>query len=333
MRKAFIDSLCTLASKDDRICLLTADLGYMALEPFEKRFPNRFLNVGVAEQNMIGVATGMAEAGLLPFAYSISTFAALRPFEFIRNGPVLHRLPVRIVGMGMGFEYGHAGPTHYGIEDVGALRTMPGLQIIIPADGAQTATALHATAGSGPVYYSLGKDDKASVPGLNGRFEVGKLQIVRPGSSKTALISMGSVSVEAAAASYELAQSYGIDTRMAVLSSFNPDPIEDTVNFLEGVTQVITVEAQTISGGLGAFVGSVIAMFGLACRLWPIAIRVSPDGTSGSQMDRWKKYGMDRASILQAVLGLQEPGMTSPDLAALGAVHQPLTSDLVSKKW
>jgi transketolase len=323
LRKAFIDSLCDLAARDERVCLLTADLGYMALEPFRERFPHRFMNVGVAEQNMIGVATGMAEAGLLPFAYSISPFAALRPFEFIRNGPVLHRLPVRIVGMGMGFEYGHAGPTHYGVEDVGALRTMPGLQIVIPADGAQTGTALRATAGSGAVYYSLGKDDQATVPGLNGRFEAGRLQIVRNPRSKIALISMGSVSVEAAAAAEEFYSSRGREPKFAVLSGFNPDPVEDAIEFLDGVAHVITVEAQTISGGLGAFIGSVIATFGLACRLWPIAIRVSPDGTSGSQPNRWKKYGMDRGGILRTVLAAEEAGFMSGSLAALEAVHQP----------
>ena len=104
MRQAFVATLCDLAAADERIVLLTGDLGYMAMEPFRDRFPARFINAGVAEQNMIGLATGLAEAGLLPYAYSIATFAALRPFEFIRNGPVLHRLPVRIVGMGMGFE-------------------------------------------------------------------------------------------------------------------------------------------------------------------------------------------------------------------------------------
>ena len=322
MRKAFVNSLCDLAARDERVCLLTADLGYMALEPFRDRFPHRFLNVGVAEQNMIGVATGMAEAGLLPFAYSISPFASLRPFEFIRNGPVLHRLPVRIVGMGMGFEYGHAGPTHYGVEDVAALRTMPGLQIVIPADSAQANTAIRATAGSGPIYYSLGKDDNATVPGLGGRFEAGRLQVIRNGRSKVAIISMGSVSVEAAAAAVELAEVHAMEPRFAVLSSFNPDPVDDTARLLDGVSHVITVEAQTISGGLGAFVGSVIATFGLPCRLWPIAIRVSPDGTSGSQANRWKKYGMDRAGILQTALAAQEAGFMTGDLTVLEAVHK-----------
>ena len=148
MRKAFIDSLCELARVDERVLLLTGDLGFMVMESFRKNFPKQFINMGVAEQNMIGVATGLAEAGFLPYCYSIATFASLRGFEFIRNGPVLHRLPVRIVGMGMGFEYGHAGPTHYAVEDIGALRTLPGLTIVIPADSAQAASTRRMSSGS-----------------------------------------------------------------------------------------------------------------------------------------------------------------------------------------
>jgi len=97
MRRSFIEALTELAAIDDRIVLLTADLGFMALEPFADRFPDRFFNVGVAEQNMIAMATGLAEAGLIPFVYSIAPFSVLRPLEFIRNGPIYHFLPVRIV--------------------------------------------------------------------------------------------------------------------------------------------------------------------------------------------------------------------------------------------
>ena len=105
MRITFIDTLTALAAHDDRIVLLTGDLGYLVVERFAERHPNRFFNVGVAEQNMIGLATGLAESGFVPFAYSIAPFALLRPFEFIRNGPVLHQFPVRIVGVGGGVEY------------------------------------------------------------------------------------------------------------------------------------------------------------------------------------------------------------------------------------
>src|SRR6185369_6333724 len=112
MRRDFVRALIRFAEADPSVVLLTGDLGFMALEPFAERFPDRFFNVGVAEQNMVGVATGLAEAGFRPFVYSIATFAALRPYEFIRNGPVLHRLPVGIAAVGCGFDYGPQGSTH-----------------------------------------------------------------------------------------------------------------------------------------------------------------------------------------------------------------------------
>ena len=296
-----------MAATDERIVLLTGDLGFMALEPFRDRFPSRFFNVGVAEQNLIGLATGLAEAGFIPYAYSIATFATLRPFEFIRNGPVSHHLPVRIVGMGMGFEYGHAGPTHYALEDICLMRTLPGLTVVIPADSAQTRTALDRTKVlPGPVYYSLGKDDRAVVPGLNGQFELGRIQTIRKGPD-LAIVTMGSLTVEVVAAADDLA-SFGISATVVVVSNFNPDPTDDLEVLLTGVPHVISVEAQAISGGLGALLGQVIGTRGLACRLWTLAVRVSPDGFSGSQLDCWRRHGLDRSAIVncaRTALGLQ----------------------------
>jgi transketolase len=303
MRQAFIVSLCELAAEDARIVLLTGDLGYMVMEPFRERFPGRFFNAGVAEQNMIGMATGLAEAGLRPYCYSIAPFASLRPFEFIRNGPVLHKLPVRIVGMGMGFDYGHAGPTHYALEDIAALRTLPGLAIVVPADSGQASTAIKETANlAGPVYYSLSKDDRQVVPNLNGRNGQGKIQIVRFGGD-VALIGMGSISAEAVAAAEELA-AVGVSATVAIVSGFNPDPASDLAELLAGFRFAVTVEAQTYSGGLGALVSSVIATEGLACRLRILAVRESPDGTSGPSAERWRKYGLDRESITRNALAL-----------------------------
>src|SRR3974390_2091985 len=133
MRVTFVQTLADLACSDPRIVLLTGDVGFMVLESFVARDPDGFFNVGVAEQNMIGLATGLAEAGLMPFVYSIVPFAVLRPYEFIRNGPVQHRLPVRIVGVGGGLEYGINGLSHYGLEDIAVTRVQPGLTVIAPA--------------------------------------------------------------------------------------------------------------------------------------------------------------------------------------------------------
>src|SRR6476659_9557800 len=200
MRGTFVRALVEIADSDPRVLFLTGDLGYTVVEPFAERHADRFFNVGVAEQNMVGTATGLAEAGFIPFVYSIVTFATLRPYEFIRNGPVWHRLPVRIVGVGGGFEYGAQGLSHHGLEEVGVMRVQPGMSVVAPADHEQMATALRATWNvDGPVYYRIGKDDKTVVPGLRGRFRTGHAEVVREGDH-LALITMGSVATEATAA-------------------------------------------------------------------------------------------------------------------------------------
>src|SRR5947209_176297 len=167
MRAAFVSSLVNLAERDPRIVLVTGDLGFMALEPCAEQFPDRFVNVGVAEQNMVGVATGLAEAGFIPFAYSIATFATLRPYEFVRNGPIAHQLPVRMVGVGGGLDYGHNGISHYALEDIAIMRAQPGMTVIAPADADQARSALDATWDlDRPIYLRLSKEG-AAVPGLD----------------------------------------------------------------------------------------------------------------------------------------------------------------------
>ena len=183
MRTEFVEALVESAVADEMIVLLTGDLGFNALEPFADRFPGRFFNVGVAEQNMIGIATGLAEAGLIPYAYSIATFASMRPYEFIRNGPVLHELPVRVVGMGGGLDYGHNGVTHFAVEDIGLMRAQPDLTVLAPADADQARRAVEACADiDRPVYLRLERHSKG-VPGLEGRFTLGRAQLVGDGAS------------------------------------------------------------------------------------------------------------------------------------------------------
>src|SRR5204862_7542550 len=146
-----------------------------------------------------------AWSGYVPFVYSIVTFATLRPYEFIRNGPLWHRLPVRIVGVGGGFEYGPQGLSHHGLEDVGVMRVQPGMTVVAPADHRQMATALRATWDlPGPVYYRIGKDDRTTVPGLDGRFALGRAERLGDGPD-VALVAAGAAATEAVAAAAGLA--------------------------------------------------------------------------------------------------------------------------------
>ena len=291
MRGAFARTLTELAAIDKRIYLLTGDLGYMALEPFAESFPERFINVGVAEQNMVGIATGLAEAGFLPFVYSIVTFACLRPYEFIRNGPILHHLPVRIVGVGGGMEYGHNGASHYGLEDVAVMRVQPGMTVVAPADHKQTTTALNQTYNlPGPVYYRLGKDDKLTVPGLEGKFELAHVEALGNGQD-VAIVVMGGITAEAVTAA-DLLNAEGIKARVIIVSSFNPGPDEDLVKHLSACRNVISLEAHYAVGGLSSYVAETIAVNNLNVRFRRCAVEKQPDGITGGQQFLYERYGL-----------------------------------------
>jgi len=301
MRKAFTRTLVELAEADQRIMLLTGDLGYMALEPFSERFPDRFVNAGVAEQNMVGVATGLAEAGFIPFVYSIVTFASLRPYEFIRNGPVLHQLPVRVVGVGGGFEYGPQGTTHHGLEDLAVMRVQPGMTVIATADHRQHATALRATWNlPGPVYYRIGKDDTTEIPGLDGRFRLGRAELVRPGRD-VCLVATGSVAAEAAAAA-EMLGARGVDAGCLIVACLQPAPADDIAAALGSVPVALTVEAHYAAGGLGSLVSEVVAERGLRCRVRRCAVRATPNGVSGSQRFMHQAHGLSREALVETAL-------------------------------
>ncbi|MGB7589456.1 MAG: transketolase C-terminal domain-containing protein [Solirubrobacterales bacterium] len=290
MRNEFVDELVSLAEADERVMLLTGDLGFMVLEEFQRRFPDRFLNCGVAEQNMVGVATGLAEAGFVPFVYSIATFATLRPYEFIRNGPALHQLPVRIVGIGGGFDYGHNGITHFALEDYAVMRTQPSITTIAPADAAQARAALRATADlPGPVYFRVSKRGDA-LPALDGRFELGRLEPLREGVD-VAILAIGSIAHEAVAAADLLAER-GVDVAVALVSSFNPSPVDDIAELLSETRAVLTVEAHYRNGGLGSLVAETIAERGLDCRLLRAGVDRMPRGETGSQQFLEDRHGL-----------------------------------------
>ena len=305
MRAAFVQSLVELAERDERVVLMTGDLGFMALEPFRERFPDRFFNMGVAEQNMIGVATGLAEAGFLPFCYSIVPFAVLRPYEFIRNGPVLHGLPVRIVGMGGGFEYGTAGPTHYGIEDIGVMRLLQDMAVVAPADAEQAASAMCALEQwPGPAYLRLGKNDERRVPGLHGRFALGRVDQVRDGSD-VVLFAMGSVSASVVAAAEQLEQG-GVSAAVVVIASVSPVPAADLIRLVSAYRTAVTIEAHVTNGGIGSLVAEIIAENDVSCRLVRMGVDRPFGGRSGGEAFLHEVHGLSPECIAERVLASLE---------------------------
>jgi transketolase len=308
MRRAFSETLSELAAHDPRIVLLTADLGFMALEPFANAHPTRFFNVGVAEQNMVGVATGMAEAGFIPFVYSIVNFAAMRPFEFIRNGPVAHQLPVRVVSVGGGLEYGNNGISHYGVEDIGILRTQPNLTLLTPCDGGQARSVIRATWNQpGPIYLRLGKDDRVVVPGLDGRFELGRADTVHEGAD-VLLIASGTAAIEALNAAREL-KSRQIGATVLAISSLNPAPRADLAAALARFKIALTVETHYITGGLGSLVCEVVAEDGIDCKVVRCGVKTMPGAASGTQ------------AFLHGVHGLSSPCLVATVVAALKSLY------------
>jgi transketolase len=301
MRRTFIAALLELARSEPKVLLLTADLGYSVVEPFAEALPDRFFNVGVAEQNLVGVATGLAEAGFVPFVYSIAAFASMRPYEFIRNGPIAHRLPVRVIGVGGGFDYGTAGFTHHALEDIGILRTDPGITVVVPADAAQAVSALRATWGiPGPVYYRLAKDEEGRLPGLDGRFELGRAEVVRDGTDMLVL-AMGGAAFDAADAVETLGRR-GVSSALAVVSSFNPSPVGDVAGVLERFPVALTVEHHFRDGALGSLVCEIVAERGLRCRVVRCAVDRVPDAVSGSDRSLLVRYGLGCDAIVERAI-------------------------------
>lgn len=299
MRNAFIGALLEIAEEDLRIVFLTGDLGFMVLEPLAERLSERFINAGVAEQNMIGVATGLADAGFIPFVYSIATFASMRAYEFIRNGPLLHSLPVRIVGVGAGLDYGHNGVTHYALEDVAIMRAQPDMTIIAPADPAQAVTALRSSSEiAGPVYFRIGKAT-ATAPNLDGRFQLGRLDCLRAGED-VAIVALGSMAGEAVQAAEALA-TQDIRAGVAVVASVQPAPFDDLAEMLAEVPIVATVEAHYRTGGLGSLVAEVIASRHLRCRLVRHAVESMPRGVTGTLAYLNELHGLSASALTESI--------------------------------
>jgi len=298
MRNAFVRALVELADADERVVLLTGDLGFTVLEPFIERHPSRSFNMGVAEQNMVGVATGLASCGLTPFTYSIATFASMRPFEFIRNGPVAHELPVRIVGVGDGVDYGINGASHHALEDIALMRTQPDLAVLAPADPEQTRAAVMSLGDlDGPAYLRLGKSGE-SIPGLGGRFRLGRLELIGHGAD-LAIVTYGSLAREALAAKCVLARE-GIETTVAVAASLSPAPRDDLAELLAMVPLVIALESHYAIGGVGSLVAELAAEGGFGCSVLRRGIEHMPRGEAGSPEYLLERHGLDARSVAKA---------------------------------
>jgi transketolase len=302
MRNNFIKKLIELAKTDKRIVLLTADLGFSVVEEFAKNFPDRFYNVGVSEQNMVGLATGLAKDGFIPFVYSIAPFVILRPYEFAKNGPVFHNLQVRFVGIGCGFEYGNLGSTHHLLEDVALVRVQPNFAYVAPANDDQTIEALEKTyQNSGPIFYRIGKGS-VQILDKQKTFDPNKLQIIESGK-KLLILSLGTICSEVEIAVKNLSQK-GINVTFAVIPTFEKSVLEEIKTLLQKHDTVLTVEAHYLSGGIGSMVAEIIAENSINCKLRRMAVRSLSDGVYGNEKFMYQRNSLSAADIEKNVIEL-----------------------------
>lgn len=258
MRNAFIETLCCLAEQEKRIWLVTGDLGYSALERFAARFPDRYVNVGVAEQNMTGVAAGLAHSGLIPFTYSIANFSTFRCLEQIRNDICHHESNVKIVAVGGGFAYGPQGYTHHGIEDLGVMRLLPGMTVIAPGDPVETRLATRAIVEhAGPCYVRLARAKEPIVHAHEPEFRIGRAITVRPGRDVT-LISTGTMLEETVQTALRLS-SAGVDARVLSMHTVKPLDADAVLRSARETAGIVAVEEHSVTGGLGSAIAELLA--------------------------------------------------------------------------
>jgi transketolase len=275
MRTAFIDTLCQCAAQDERVWLLTGDLGFSVLERFAQQFPGRFLNVGVAEQNMTGLAAGLALSGRVVFTYSIANFPTLRCLEQIRNDVCYHHANVKIVCVGGGYAYGPQGYTHHGLEDLAVMRCLPDMTVLAPGDPAEVAQAVNALIQhDGPAYLRLGKAGEPRVHDLSPSFTIGRAITVRAGDDAT-LIATGGMLKRAVDAADALRHE-GIAVRVLSMHTLKPLDDDAVLAAAKETGAIVTLEEHSTIGGLGSAVADVIATHGDIPKL-PFVKLAAPD--------------------------------------------------------
>ncbi len=262
MRSLFNKTLLKIAEKNDRIYMILADIGYGEIEEFAERFPDRFFNVGVAEQNMTGVACGVAMEGNIAITYSIANFPTLRCLEQIRNDVCYHNVNVKIVIIGGGLAYGALGVSHQSTEDLAIMRALPDMIVVAPADFAEAEAATYAMIEhEGPVYYRCGYKKELDLHQETINFRFGRAIQVRDGGDVT-LIGTGTITFRAFQAA-KLLEERGVHTRVLSMHTVKPIDADAIVAAARETGGIVTVEEHNVLGGLGGAVAEVLAEAGI----------------------------------------------------------------------
>lgn len=308
MRTAFLKELFELAKTDPRIVFITGDLGFTVVEPMMQELPAQFLNAGVAEQNMTGIAAGMAMTGKVVFTYSIANFPTLRCLEQIRNDVCYHSANVKIIAIGGGFAYGAMGATHHATEELGIMRMLPNMIVLAPGDPTEARAATRAVVEHrGPCYMRLGKAGEPVVhPGAID-FHIGKAIRLREGADVT-LISTGSSLQTAAKAAAALA-GQGIETRLLSMHTLRPLDEAAVLAAAHETKAIVTLEEHSVMGGLGTAVAEVLAEQSDA--LVPFHRIGLPPAFSphiGTQEYMQQQHKLDVDSVVHSIVELLEQG-------------------------
>jgi len=313
MRDAFFSALTEAAERDERIWALTGDLGVGLFDEFERVAPGRFLNVGIAEQALVGVAAGLAYAGRRSVAYSIAPFLTARAHEQVRVDVAMARAPVLLAGVGGGVAYGYLGPTHHATEDLAVMRALPQMTVLAPGDPGETARAtLAALEHDGPVYLRLGKNGEPELLDDDGPFRIGRASTLRDGEDVT-LVSTGAILAHVLKAAALLAAD-GIHATVLHCPSLVPFDAPALLRAAGRTGIVVTVEEHVITGGLGSAVAETLAEAGAVARLIRLGISGGFADAVGSQADLLAGHGLDAAGIARRARAACRP------LSALGRV-------------
>lgn len=300
MRDAFVEQLTRCAEQDRDIILITADLGFGIFDDFQARLSDQFLNCGVAEQNMTGLATGLALEGRKVFTYSIANFATLRCLEQIRNDACYHEVNVTIVASGGGFTYGSLGMSHHATEDLAIMRALPGVTVVAPADSFEARGAVSALAeGPGVGYLRIEKGGMDSAH--SGEvFALGKARTLREGHDLTIIAIGGIVSVALSAAAELEVQ--GIECRVLSMHTLKPLDRESVLAAARQTAGILTLEEHNITGGLGGAVAETLLDAGVAPKAFRrLGLQDMYSSIVGSQEYLRSRYRLDRVAVVATV--------------------------------
>lgn len=301
MRAVFNKTLLEIAKNDPRIHMVLADIGYGEIEPFRDTFPDRYYNVGVAEQNMTGVACGIAMEGNIAVTYSIANFPTLRCLEQIRNDVCYHNANVKIVIIGGGVSYGPLGMSHHSTEDIAIMRALPNMVVVVPCDNYEAEAATKAMIEyNGPLYYRCGYKGERDIHQGPVDFKIGKAITVREGKDVT-LMFAGPVGINVLKAA-DILEAEGISCRIVSMHTIKPIDKEAIKDASENTGGIITIEEHNLSGGLGSAVAEVICDEALSPKVFKrIALPDVNVSLIGHQEWIREQYGMSDIKIAEQI--------------------------------